>query len=76
MDCRHVWSLPNELATVAHCLRCGETRSLEELLREGMDSAVEIDEQARLLGMSASRELRLLTRIRELEREIERLRKN
>jgi hypothetical protein len=41
----------------------------------GMDTAEkEACEQARLLGMSGSRELQLLTRVRELEAEVARLR--
>jgi hypothetical protein len=44
MECRHVWSVPDAMVdagpmSIATCLRCRETRSLEELLREGMESA-------------------------------------
>ena len=38
MECRHVWSLPNAYATVAHCLRCGEICGLRELLDEARES--------------------------------------
>ena len=41
MDCRHVWSLPSEYATVAYCLRCGEPAGLKKLLEEGLKSSEE-----------------------------------
>lgn len=45
MDCRHVWSVPDPMVdlgdmTIATCLKCGETRRLQDLLLEAQEVLV------------------------------------